>query len=68
MTAPGDTDPTELAPPDGSPPHALSGTQQNLRAGHAGFASRFIAFVFDWAVRPGCFCLSSKAPHSLPTC
>jgi uncharacterized RDD family membrane protein YckC len=57
MTAPGDTDPTELAPPDGSPPHALSGTQQNLRAGHAGFASRFISFVFDWAVSTGVFLL-----------
>ena len=57
MTASGDADPTELAPPGGSPSHALSGARQNLRAGHAGLASRFIAFVFDWAASTGVFLL-----------
>ena len=57
MTAPADADPPELAPPDGIPPRAPFSTQQNLRAGHAGFASRFIAFVFDWAVSTGGFLL-----------
>ena len=57
MTASGDADPTELAPPGGSPSHALSGARQNLRAGHAGLASRFIAFVFDCAVSIATFLL-----------
>ena len=57
MTAPADAHPPELAPPDGIPPRAQDSTRQNLRAGHAGFASRFIAFVFDWAVSTGGFLL-----------
>jgi hypothetical protein len=36
---------------------ALFSTQQNLRADHAGFASRFIAFVFDCAVSIAMFLL-----------
>jgi hypothetical protein len=57
MTAPGDADPTGLAPRGGIPPRALFSTQQDLRADHAGFASRFIAFVFDCAVSTGVFLL-----------
>jgi uncharacterized RDD family membrane protein YckC len=57
MTAPGDADPTEPAPPAGIRSHAQFRTQQKLRAGHAGFASRFIAFVFDWTVSTGGFLL-----------
>ena len=31
--------------------------QQDLRADHAGFASRFIAFIFDCALSTGVFLL-----------
>ena len=57
MTAPVDAGPAELVPPGGIPQHAPFSTRQNPRADHAGFASRFIAFVFDCAVSIGVFML-----------
>ena len=57
MTAPGDADPAYLMPSGGIPPRAFP-TRPNPRADHAGFASSFIAFVFDCAVSTG-----SRLPH-----
>jgi uncharacterized RDD family membrane protein YckC len=48
VTAPPDSGLPELMPRDGgTPPAAPLSAPQDRRGGHAGFASRFIAFVFD---------------------
>ena len=48
MTAPPDADVPEPKPRDGgTPPPAPLSTPHDLRGDYAGFASRFIAFVFD---------------------
>jgi uncharacterized RDD family membrane protein YckC len=48
MTAPPDDGLPEPGPRDGgTPPPAPLSSPQDLRSDHAGFASRFIAFVFD---------------------
>jgi uncharacterized RDD family membrane protein YckC len=58
MTAPADVSPQEPVPQNGSTsPDALLMTEQHLRGHHAGFASRFIAFVFDCVVSIGVFML-----------
>ena len=76
MTAPADADAGLLepgpgnvgvpqpVPPGGSPqPYALLSTEEteNLRGQHAGFASRFIAFIIDCAVSIGVFMLVLSA-------
>jgi len=69
MTAPADISPPEPVPPDGSAllaagrsapgtvasPDALLMTEQHLRGHHAGFASRFIAFIVDCVISIGVF-------------
>jgi uncharacterized RDD family membrane protein YckC len=66
--APGDASPPEPAPGGASPPEPAPGaetspldtplgTGQNLRGHYAGFASRFIAFIFDCVVSIGVFML-----------
>jgi uncharacterized RDD family membrane protein YckC len=58
MTAPADVSPQEPVPPDESTsPGALLMTEQHLRGHHAGFASRFIAFIFDCVISIGVFML-----------
>ncbi len=57
MTAPAGADP----PDGGSPQRVPLTTRQNLRGHHAGFASRFIAFVFDCAASIGVFELALAA-------
>jgi len=62
MTAPADVSPQEPVPQNGSTsPDALLMTEQNLRGQHAGFASRFIAFVFDAVIGIGVFELTLGA-------
>ena len=62
MTAPTDVSPQEPVPQNGSTaPGALLMTEQHLRGHHAGFASRFIAFVFDCVVSIGVFMLTLAA-------
>jgi len=62
MTAPIEVSPQEPAPHDGSTsPDALLMTEQHLRGHHAGFASRFIAFVFDAVISIGVFELTLAA-------
>ena len=62
MTAPADVSPQEPVPQNGSTsPNALLMTEQNLRGQHAGFASRFIAFVFDAVIGIGVFELTLGA-------
>jgi len=48
---------TDLVPPGGTAPPTVFPAQQDLRADHAGFASRFIAFVSDCAVSIAVFLL-----------
>jgi len=56
MTAPVSLGPPEPVPPRGSTaPDALLMTEQHLRGHHAGFASRFIAFLVDCVVSIGVF-------------
>ena len=61
MTAPADVGLPEPVPPDGGtpalPPPAPPSIPQHLRGHYAGFASRFIAFVFDSAISIGVFML-----------
>jgi uncharacterized RDD family membrane protein YckC len=62
MTAPADVSPQEPVPQNGSTaPEALLMTEQHLRGHHAGFASRFIAFVFDGVISIGVFELTLAA-------
>ena len=62
MTAPADVSPQEPVPHDESTsPNALLMTEHHLRGHHAGFASRFIAFVFDCVVSIGVFMLTLAA-------
>jgi uncharacterized RDD family membrane protein YckC len=62
MTAPAEISPPELVPPDGSTsPDALLMTEQHLRGHHAGFASRFIAFLVDCLISIGVFELTLAA-------
>ena len=62
MTAPAEIGPPEPVPHDGTAsPGALLMTEQHLRGHHAGFASRFIAFVFDCVVSIGVFMLALAA-------
>jgi uncharacterized RDD family membrane protein YckC len=61
---PGNAGVSQPAPPGGSPqPYApLSAEEaENLRGQHAGFASRFIAFIVDSAVSIGIFMLVLSA-------
>jgi uncharacterized RDD family membrane protein YckC len=62
MIAPADDGLPEPVPRDDrtSPPAPLS-TQPNQRGNYAGFASRFIAFVFDSAISIGVFMLVLSA-------
>ena len=58
--APSQVGPSQRVPVAGRPqPYAplSTGEAENLRGDHAGFASRFIAFVFDCAVSIGVFLL-----------
>jgi uncharacterized RDD family membrane protein YckC len=61
MTAPADlpedTGPPEPVPRDGDTARAPLSTGQSLRGHYAGFATRFIAFIFDCAVSIGVFML-----------
>jgi uncharacterized RDD family membrane protein YckC len=74
MTAPADAGQLEPVPSDvgvsppvplrgGPPPYAplSAGETENLRGQHAGFASRFIAFIFDCIVSIGVFMLTLSA-------
>ena len=62
MTAPAEIGPPEPVRHDGSAsPDALLMTEQHLRGHHAGFASRFFAFVFDCVVSIGVFMLALAA-------
>jgi len=62
MTAPTDVSPQEPVPYDGrTPPDAQLVTEQNLRGQHAGFASRFIAFLFDGVISIAIFELTLAA-------
>ena len=62
MTAPAEIGPPEPVPHSGrASPDALFMTEQHLRGHHAGFASRFIAFVFDCVVSIGVFMLALAA-------
>ncbi len=62
MTAPADVGPQEPVPHDGSTsPEALLMTEQHLRGHHAGFASRFIAFLFDCVISIAVFELTLGA-------
>jgi uncharacterized RDD family membrane protein YckC len=55
----------EPAPPSGGPPPpaplSTGDTRQSLRGHHAGFASRFTAFIFDCALSIGVFMLVLSA-------
>jgi uncharacterized RDD family membrane protein YckC len=56
MTAPVRAGPPEPVPRDGgAPPSAPLSAPQDRRGGHAGFVSRFIAFVFDCVLSIGVF-------------
>ena len=58
MTAPIDANLPQLVPGDGRPPPAAPpGTGRDLRGQYSGFASRFIAFLFDCVVSIGVFML-----------
>jgi uncharacterized RDD family membrane protein YckC len=62
MTAPADVSPQEPVSQNGSTsPGALLMTEQHLRGHHAGFASRFIAFVFDCVISIAIFELTLAA-------
>jgi uncharacterized RDD family membrane protein YckC len=62
MTAPADVSPQEPVRQNGSTsPDALLMTEQHLRGHHAGFASRFIAFIFDAVISIGVFELTLAA-------
>jgi uncharacterized RDD family membrane protein YckC len=62
MTAPAEVSPQEPVPQNGNTaPGALLMTEQHLRGHHAGFASRFIAFVFDAVISIGVFELTLAA-------
>jgi len=62
MTAPADVSPQEPVPQNkDTSPQVLLMTEQHLRGHHAGFASRFIAFVFDCVVSIGVFMLTLAA-------
>jgi uncharacterized RDD family membrane protein YckC len=62
MTAPADVSPQEPVPQNASmSPGALPMTEQHLRGHHAGFASRFIAFLFDAVISIGVFELTLAA-------
>jgi uncharacterized RDD family membrane protein YckC len=62
MTAPTDVSPQEPAPQNASrSPDELPMTEQHLRGHHAGFASRFIAFLFDAVISIGVFELTLAA-------
>jgi uncharacterized RDD family membrane protein YckC len=61
---PGNAGVSQPVPLGGSPPPYLplsAGETQNLRGQHAGFASRFIAFLFDCAISIGVFLLTLGA-------
>jgi uncharacterized RDD family membrane protein YckC len=56
MTAPASLSPPEpVSHEESTPPDALLIVEQNLRGHHAGFASRFIAFLVDCVVSIGVF-------------
>jgi uncharacterized RDD family membrane protein YckC len=56
MTAPIDANRPQLAPGDGRPPPAAPpGIGRDLRGQYSGFASRFIAFLFDCVLSIGVF-------------
>jgi uncharacterized RDD family membrane protein YckC len=55
VTGPADAGLPTPTPGGGTPRHVPLTTRQNLRGHYAGFASRFIAFVFDCAVSIGAF-------------
>ena len=58
MTAPIDASRPQLEPGDGSPPPAAPpGIGRDLQGQYAGFASRFIAFLFDCVLGIGVFML-----------
>jgi uncharacterized RDD family membrane protein YckC len=62
MTAPADVSPQEPVPQNANTsPEVLLMTEQHLRGHHAGFASRFIAFVFDAVISIGVFELTLAA-------
>ena len=62
MTAPTGVSPPGPVPHDRSAsPDALLMTEQHLRGHHAGFASRFIAFLFDCVISIGVFELTLAA-------
>jgi len=58
VTAPIDGNRPQLVPGDGRPPPAAPpGIGPDLRGQHSGFASRFIAFLFDCVLSVGVFML-----------
>ena len=61
MTGPADAGLPVPAPGSGPSRRVPLTTRQNLRGHYAGFASRFIAFVFDCAISIGVFELSLAA-------
>lgn len=62
MTAPTGISPPEPVPHDRSTsPGALLMTEQHQQGHHAGFASRFIAFLFDCVVSIGMFMIALAA-------
>ena len=61
MTGPVDAGSPEPAGGGGTPRRVPLTTRQNLRGHYAGFASRFIAFIFDCAISIGAFELALGA-------